>query len=141
MKKVWHRFDKWECYRHGMWTRAERASSPALLRDAIELTGDAVVYGAWMLHVVREWPVTCEHHFTDKSVNHLAHVGHCAAAMAIRCPENITRSAWAMLTDTQRGEANAAARYAVQEWARLYTTGASGDAWEEQQELWPRCIA
>lgn len=145
MRRVWRRFDEWECHASGMWNRAKRGSVADHLKNAIEFTGDAETYGAWMMHVIREWPVTCEHHLTDLGHNRLAHIGHCAVAMAIGCPENITRAAWALLTQEQRDAANAVAAEALTEWEQLYSARIADDAdrGTTQAALWPRagCLA
>ncbi len=73
-----------------------------------------------MLEVIKKWPVTCEHHLTDKNSNRRAFVGHAAAAMHLNLPEYITRMAWGKLSTTQQDLANQKADEAIYLWEKLY---------------------
>jgi hypothetical protein len=87
-----------------------------MLEKAIKFTGDHVLYGSYMMRVIYEWPNSCDNALTDYQMNRKAWVGHAACALAIRCPEDITRQAWGFLTDEQRLLANAEAERAIQSW-------------------------
>jgi hypothetical protein len=103
-----------------MWRKVAARERPALLKSAIEFTGDAKKYGLFMMRIVSEWPISCEHNLTEKSANRLAWIGHAAAALAINCPEDITREAWAYLDQQQQDDANAQAQNALNTWGRTY---------------------
>ncbi|MGZ3694115.1 MAG: hypothetical protein ACXWQO_07935 [Bdellovibrionota bacterium] len=120
MQKVWHPYTAWECFTLGMWNFAESKDRNALLREAIKFTGNAELYGSWMMKVIVAWPVSCEHHLTDDSSNRRAYIGHAAACLAIQCPEDITRKAWGFLSRYQQDEANHKADLAIAEWERIY---------------------
>ena len=47
-------------------------------------------------------------------------MGHAAVALAIGCPEDITRAAWGKLTDEQQLLANKEAERAIQAWEHAY---------------------
>jgi hypothetical protein len=96
-----------------MWGAVENRA--AWLQKAIEFTGNADLYGVWMLRVVDEWTVSCEHNLS-KSGDKRAWIGHAAVAMAIQCPEDIVRQAWAFLTEEQQTAANQKATEAIQAW-------------------------
>jgi hypothetical protein len=101
-----------------MWGRVENRRE--YVRRAIEFTGNHKLYGSFMMRVVLEWPVSCENALTDYLLNRRAWVGHAACALAIQCPEDITRSAWKCLTDEQRFLANKEATRAIQCWENTY---------------------
>lgn len=111
MKKIWHPFWLWEDIE--MWRKVPREQEDDFLQAAIEFTGNHKLYGSWMLRVVEEWPIACEHNLTDDSLNKQAWIGHAACQMAIQCPEYITRKAWGMLTQEQRDLANLQADWAI----------------------------
>lgn len=117
-KRVYHPISAWEEIHAGMWGDVEDAKS--MLKRAVDFTGDHKLYGHWMTRVVNEWPISCENALTDYSLNRRAWVGHAACAMAIGCPEDITRKAWGMLTDEQQFLANAEADRAIRVWADAY---------------------
>lgn len=119
LKRIYHPFSMWEELRHGMWSEVEDRAG--MLRKAIAFTGDHKTYGAYMLRVVREWPFSCENALTDQMLNQKAWVGHAACAMALGCPEDITREAWSYLTDEQRVLANKEAEQAIRVWRDAYT--------------------
>jgi hypothetical protein len=109
----------WEEVRAGMWSEyGDKAAATALAK---EFTSNHLLYGAWMLKVIREWPFSCENALTDYSLNRKAWVGHAAVAMALGIPEDITRAAWAELTDEQRLLANNQAKRAIELWELAYS--------------------
>lgn len=88
--------------------------------EAVEFTGDASLYGSFMLRVISEWRYSCEHHLTDEGMNRKAWVGHAATALAIGCPEYLTRAAWGKLSPRQQNEANAQAQNAIDTWVKAH---------------------
>lgn len=88
--------------------------------QAIEFTGDHKLYGSFMVRVTNEWPISCENALTDPHLNQKAWIGHAACALALRCPEDIVRKAWGMLTDEQRLLANKEAARAIRKWKNAY---------------------
>jgi hypothetical protein len=99
-----------------MWRIAKPSSRRRLLKQAIEFTGNAKLYGSFMRRVIAEWPVACEHHLTDQNINRKAWIGHAAACLAIQCPEDITRQAWGYLSKNQQDDANLEAELAIAAW-------------------------
>lgn len=90
------------------------------LSKAINFTGDHVLYGNYMRRVIAGWPISCENALTDPHINQKAWIGHAACALAIQCPENITRRAWKELTGEQQYLANQEAIRAIQSWKDDY---------------------
>ena len=116
MKRIWHPYTLWEDWRAGMWRRVLPDEVERFVEAAVRFTGDAMLYGSFMLRVTREWPFSCEHNLTERAMNRRAWVGHAAACMAIECPEYLTRRAWWMLTQEQRDAADAQATEAIRSW-------------------------
>ena len=116
MKRVYHNYRDWEEYHAGMWRILHGDEAKEYLDKAIAFTGDAELYGEWMLRVIEAWPISCEQHLTARSMNRQAWVGHAACCLAIGCPEEITRLAWHQLTQQQQDEANAKADAAIVAW-------------------------
>lgn len=97
-----------------MWGTVSDRNS--MLEKAIEFTGNHKLYGSYMKRVINEWIYSCENALTDYSINRKAWVGHAACALALNCPEDITRKAWSYLTDEQQLLANKEAEQAIQTW-------------------------
>jgi hypothetical protein len=118
MERVYRPYWEWEEIEHNMWGCVDDRKKH--LKNAIEFTGDHKRYGRFMMRVIIEWPVSCENALTDDSINKKAWVGHAATALALGCPEDITREAWSNLTDEQQLLANNQARKAIQTWEHNY---------------------
>lgn len=117
-ERIYHHFMEWEENKYNMWGAVENRK--AFLNKAIKFTGDHSLYGRFMMRVVNEWPISCENALTDYSINQKAWVGHAACALALECPEDITREAWSKLTDEQRLLANNEAEKAILCWKINY---------------------
>lgn len=117
-ERVYHRIDQWEEMRTAMWLPCENKVD--MLQRAVDFTGQPKLYGSFMKKVVEEWPVSCENSLTDYRINRKAWLGHAACAMAIDCPEAITRRAWGLLNDEQRKLANREAERYIIQWEENY---------------------
>jgi hypothetical protein len=118
MKREWHHYKEWECYRHGMWSRVPRDQERELILKAVAFTGDAELYGLWMMRAIEVFKVSCAHHLSDASLNKRAYIGHAACALAHGFPEYIVRKAWGLLAQGQRDAANVKASEALLKWKR-----------------------
>lgn len=111
--EVWLPWWELEEVKHRMW--GDVSHRKTWLQMAVSFTGNAELYGEWMIRVADEWPKSCAHALT-KPGDKRAWIGHAAVAMAIGCPEDIVREAWSLLTDDQRIAANAMAQKAIDYW-------------------------
>lgn len=116
MTRIWHNYKKWEDIE--MWRKVNNEDQ--YLQQAIEFTGNAVLYGSWMRKVIELWPISCEHNLTNSGMNKRAWLGHAAVQMAIGCPEYITRMAWKHLTQQQQDEANEQADINIKLWIGIH---------------------
>jgi len=120
LKRVYHPHNEWEEIKHNMWGSV--SNEKAWLEKAVLFTGDHELYGGFMFDVIKKWPVSCENALTDQYINKKAWIGHAAAALAMNCPEYITRKAWRDLTDEQKFLANKQAERAIRAWEDDYIT-------------------
>lgn len=118
LKRVYRKYQEWEEVTFNMWGTVSNKED--MLNKAIQFTSDYKLYGTFMQRVVKEWHVSCENALTDSSINQKAWVGHAATALALRCPENITREAWKHLTYEQQLLANKEAERAIRWWKNNY---------------------
>ena len=118
LKRIWLPIDAWEEIGHNMW--GEVTNRRLFLQRAVIFTGNHRLYGRYMQRVTLEWPNSCMNALTDYNLNRKAWIGHAACALALRCPEDITRQAWGLLTDEQRILANRQANRAIQSWEMRY---------------------
>lgn len=118
--RVYHPYQDWEEHAFGLWRDVSGAERANLLTRAIAFTGDAALYGAAMLRIADEWPISCEHNLTCLGMNRLAWIGHAACCLETGAPEDVTREAWHHLTQPQRDAANAVADHAIAVWETAY---------------------
>lgn len=121
LPRSWRPIETWEEVGANMWGEVEDRAD--MLERAIEFTGDHRLYGSFMMQVVNEWPNSCANALTDYALNRKAWIGHAACAMALGCPEDITRHAWSYLSNEQRALANGEAARAIQSWEVRYREG------------------
>jgi hypothetical protein len=117
--RVYKPISEWEEIKANMWGDVENAQK--MLELAVSFTSNHALYGKNMMRVIKEWPNSCENALTDPNLNKKAWIGHAACALAIGCPEYITRKAWGYLTDEQRLLANREAERAIAQWVVSYT--------------------
>lgn len=118
IKRVYHPYYEWEELKYNMWGDVDDTN--IALQQAIDFTSDHLKYGEYMLKVLDLCPISCENHLTNINSNRKAWIGHCAVAIALGIPEDITRKAWGFLTDEQRILANRQAQRAIDIWERDY---------------------
>lgn len=117
-KRIWHPYQDWEEVRFNMWGSVD--NRPLMLKKAIDFTGDHKLYGLFMIRVINEWPISCENALTDYYMNRKAWIGHAACALALGCPEDITRQAWKELSYEQQYMANKEASRAISSWENMH---------------------
>ena len=118
LKRVWLPINQWEEIPANMW--GEVVNRRIFLQRAVIFTGNYRLYGRYMQRVTLEWPNSCINALTDYNLNRKAWIGHAACALALHCPEDITRQAWGLLTNEQRILANRQADRAIQSWEMRY---------------------
>jgi len=125
IERIYHPFWAWEETYTDMWRTAENREE--LLQKAIEFTGQPALYGKWMMEVIDDWPISCEHNLSNLTQNRRAWIGHAACANAFNCPEDIVREAWSHLSELQQKLANKAADRAIAAWESRYAEKKSGN--------------
>lgn len=114
IERIYHPYWEWEEVDHNMWGVVD--NKERFLQKAIEFTGNHSLYGRFMMRVANEWTKSCEHNLSNTTQNRKAWIGHAACALALGCPEDITRKAWGYLTQEQQDNANRVAQEAIEYW-------------------------
>jgi NCAIR mutase (PurE)-related protein len=122
IKQVFVPYYKWECYKYGMWFKVDKNKEADMLRQAVEFTGNHMLYGNAMREVVYIWENSMVNFLTNKNINRRAYLGHCAVYHKLKIPEHVVRSAWKLLTNNQRILADKVAEETIKEWEIWYTT-------------------
>ena len=135
-ERIYHHYLDWEEIDFNMWGSVKNRDD--YLEKAIKFTGDHKLYGRFMVRVANEWKNSCENALTDYYINRRAWIGHAACALAIGCPEDITREAWGRLNSEQQLLANKKADEAIQLWEynHLKSGGVCIDVGEQMLQGW-----
>ena len=120
MIRIYHHFNLWEEVDAGMWRFLPEKKKEKYIKKAITFMSDDMIFGLYMKRVIEKWKYSCEHNLTDLSQNRVAWLGQAACAMALTCPEDITRHAWSFLTLDQQQKADKKAEDCIKEWERIH---------------------
>jgi len=118
LKQVYIPYTEWEDWINGMWRKVSPEDEIIMLKQAIDFTGDHIIYGQAMSEVINAWPKTMLNSLTNTSINRRAFLGHCAVCYKTKIPEYITRRAWKELTNEQRINANKVAQQNIDQYAK-----------------------
>ena len=118
MNRIYHTWDKWECYPAGFYENHPRDS---LLTDDecraqySALLRDIPAFEAAMDRVLAEWPRSCEHYLTNENMNRLAWLGQASLCITRGIPA-IYRGGFMALTHREQEAANLAALRYLNRW-------------------------
>lgn len=117
MKRIYHTWDKWECYPAGFYEdRAPDGMTPhEAVRAYRDFLRDTPRFAAALDRVIVEWPNSCEHYLTNENMNRIAWLGQAAMCIATRVP-SCFRGGFNLLTPAEQQEANATALVALNRW-------------------------
>lgn len=121
MKRVYHTWEKWECYPAGFyeeraphgWSKEEaELAYAAFLRDTPR-------FRAALSRVLSEWPRSCEHYLSNENMNRIAWLGQASACIAEGLPSAF-RGGFNRLTVEEQALANQTALDALNAWLEAY---------------------
>lgn len=110
-------YTEWEDYKAGMYQESSPEHRGQLIAAAALLLADQHKLLAAMRSVTIEWRVASDANLHEYP-NNRAWLGQAACCYATGATEDLTRSAWGVLTDQQRVLANAVADQVIDEWRR-----------------------
>lgn len=116
IKRIYHHFSKCEEFKSVMWKSSLGFDKKEKAKQCAEFMADTDLFSAAMMLVIAEWPLSCEASFTNTGINQVAWLGQAAAAIAIECPEDITKEAWGLLSYDKQELANDAAKIHIKKW-------------------------
>lgn len=103
-----------------MWQSSLGIDKTEKINQCALFMSDTDLFSAAMKLVIVEWPKSCEANFTNSGINQVAWLGQAAAAIAIECPEDITKDAWGRLEEEKQMLANNAAKSHIKKWKDDY---------------------
>ena len=114
--RIFHTFDKWECYRAGFYSTTKAGMSADECEEAYrEFLSDTSRFADALEHITTEWKHSCEQYLTNKAMNRIAWLGQAATCYATGVPATF-RAGFHRLTDDQQQAANETALVYLNRW-------------------------
>ncbi len=119
MKRIYHHWGRWECFKAGMYEGAPPAgytadSAKEAYRDFL---ADAPRFSAAMQRVLDEWPNSCDQFLSNDSINRIAWLGQASMCIDTGVPMCF-RGGFKLLSAAQQKTANALAAEFFKKWIR-----------------------
>lgn len=115
-ERVFHTYEKWECYRAGFYATTKDGMSKAECEAAYsDFLRDLNRFEAALVGVITEWKHSCEHYLTNNSMNRIAWLGQAAACYALGIPA-VFRGGFHLLTADQQKAADEMALKYLNRW-------------------------
>ena len=70
----------------------------------------------FMNEVIETWVYSCEHNFTNNSINQIAYLGQAACCIYKEIPSTVTMEAWSLLDIKIRDQADSIALKTIKKW-------------------------
>lgn len=117
MNRIYHTWDKWECYPSGFF----EVKPPKGLTDddCLNLYKTLLIdlneFKRIMRLVISEWRYSCEHNLTNDRMNRIAWMGQAALAYKYKIPSRY-RGGYHLLSEEEKLNADNAAIEIINEW-------------------------
>ena len=119
MKRIFHHYNKWEDFHHGMYNE-DKTDRKTRVNKAASVLGTPSICEKAMRMVVEQWTIATEFNLSNAEINRRAWLGQAACSSYVGVHEDETREAWGLLTIEQRTTANAIATRIIREWLRTH---------------------
>jgi hypothetical protein len=119
MNRIYHTWDKWECYPAGFYNNQapKNLTSQECLEMYRDFLADIPRFNAAMIRVVSEWKNSCEHYLSNECMNRIAWLGQAAMCIETGVPAQF-RGGYNLLTQEQKKLADDAALSALNLWMK-----------------------
>lgn len=122
MKRIYHNYNDWEDYHHGMYDEDKTGRGIRVKIAAFILKTPAICQRA-MRMAVDNWKFAAEFNLSNASINRRAWLGQAACSIYAGIHEDETREAWGLLTNEQRTKANEIATEVIKDWLGKHENG------------------
>lgn len=124
IERIYHSYDKWEDYQHGMYDTTVRFMDEQTLIHECEVMLKCPGWLYESMHfVTSNWFYGCEQHLSNLHRNRQAWLGQAACCLLHGAPEYITKKAWHNLSEAQQAAANKVADEVIEDWEERHQRG------------------
>jgi hypothetical protein len=114
--RIYHPYWKWEDYKAGFYNNLSGEEKKQLIQKGIEMFNSEKLTLEYMYKVINEWKYSCEHNFTNPSLNKIAYIGQGACCIYANIPSTITMEIWNLLDNKIQDRANKNANDVLNKW-------------------------
>lgn len=117
MERIYHTWDKWECYPAGFYNNKPEAdlTPEQCEKEFCRFFKDLNRFETGIKKVFLQWPNSCEHNLTNENLNRIAWLGQAAVCIELGIPSNF-RSGFNLLTSEEQDLANNLALMYINKW-------------------------
>lgn len=119
MTRIFHPYDKWECYRHGFYGGLEYQRDDTLALYA-SLLRDLAKFEAALQVIIRDWHYSCEHNLSNENMNRIAWLGQASCALIYQVPNNVSMGGYNLLSLEEQKAADSMALKYLNIWLEKY---------------------
>ena len=107
MERIYHTWDKWECYPAGFYedNPPKGMTKEQAIQKYVDLLVDLDLFAEVLERVITEWKNSCEHYLTNDRMNRIAWLGQAALAYHCHIP-SCFRTGFHLLTPEQQKAAD-----------------------------------
>lgn len=117
MERIYHTWDKWECYPAGFYENhpPKGLDDDDCERIYRELLSDISAFDKALFGVIQNWTNSCEHYLTNERMNRIAWLGQAALCFQHGIPSRY-RGGYNLLSDDQKQAADKKALEWLNKW-------------------------
>jgi hypothetical protein len=120
MKRIYHTWDKWECYRSNFYENSKEGMTKAECEEKYrELLSDTELFSSVLENVITEWTNSCEHYLSNEQMNRIAWLGQAALAYKYKIP-SCFRTGYFLLDELEQLAADKVALKYLNKWLEHY---------------------
>ena len=116
MKRIYHRYEKWEDHKAGLYDNCKKENKTKTKKLVIEMFEDYGLTMCFMNNAINEWVYSCEHNLTNDSLNRIAYIGQAACCLYAKSPNLLTMNVWYSLSQSVRDRSDFLARRSIKKW-------------------------
>lgn len=117
MDRIYHPWDKWECYHYGFWNSQCPNGMKTIdgLKAYSAFLSDLGKFEDALKNIISKWKYSCEHNLTNENMNRIAWLGQASLAYAEGIPA-CCRGGYSRMDESQKIEADKLAMIYLNKW-------------------------
>lgn len=119
MKRIYHRYEKWEDWQHGMYNKTvdyDEKEQEKRAKMCMQVLSDQERFFKIANSVLDNWVISSDVNLSNVNRNRQAWIGQSACCYELGVPEFITKWAWRMMELKDQKEANQTANKIIKLW-------------------------